>query len=73
MITSLILDRIRQADLIVAEVSRQDSDVMYELGFAHAFRKPTILLIDFNSGESKLPADLAGFEYFSYDRADLAG
>jgi nucleoside 2-deoxyribosyltransferase len=71
IITSLILDRIRQAELIVAEVSRQDSNVMYELGFAHAFRKPTILLLDLKSGDSKLPSDLAGFEYFSYDRADL--
>ena len=44
---------------------------MYELGFAHALRKPTILLIDFKSSDSQLPADLAGFEYFSYDRSDL--
>ena len=71
MFTSLILDRIRQADLIIADVSRQNSNVMYELGFAHALRKPTILLLNTKSSDSKLPADLAGFEYFPYDPADL--
>jgi nucleoside 2-deoxyribosyltransferase len=70
-LTSLILDRIRQADLIIAEVSRQNPNVMYELGFAHALRKPAILLLNINSGDSRLPADLAGFEYFPYDPADL--
>ncbi|MFN0168357.1 MAG: nucleoside 2-deoxyribosyltransferase [Bryobacteraceae bacterium] len=71
MVTSRILDRIRQADLIIADVSRQNSNVMYELGFAHALRKPTILLLNIKSGDSKLPADLAGFAYFPYDPADL--
>jgi len=71
LFTSSILDRIRQADLIVADVSGQNPNVMYELGFAHALRKPTILLASTKSDDSKLPADLAGFRYLPYDPANL--
>lgn len=46
-LTSSILDGIREADLIIADVSRQNPSVFYEVGFAHALRKPTILLFDF--------------------------
>jgi nucleoside 2-deoxyribosyltransferase len=44
---------------------------MYELGFAHALRKPTILLASTKSDDSKLPADLTGFRYLLYDPANL--
>jgi hypothetical protein len=71
LFTSFVLDRIRQADVIVADLTRQSSNVMYELGFAHALRKPTILLLNAKSDGSELPADLAGFRYFLYDPANL--
>jgi len=71
LFTSSILDRIRQADLIIADVSRQNSNVMYELGFAHALRKPTILLLNIKSDDSAIPADLAGLKFFLYDPANL--
>src|ERR1035441_4341553 len=58
-LTSTILEAIRDADLIIADVSRQNPNVLYEVGFAHALRKPTILLISTKSG-SGLPSDLAG-------------
>lgn len=72
LFTSFILERIRHADLIVADVSRQNPNVMYELGFAHALRKPTILLASTKSDDSKLPADLAGLRYLPYDPANLS-
>ncbi len=71
LFTSFILERIRRADLIVADVSQHNPNVMYELGFAHALRKPTILLASTKSDDSKLPADLAGFRYLLYDPANL--
>lgn len=71
LFTSFVLDRIRQADVIVADLTRQSSSVMYELGYAHALRKPTILLLNSKSDGSELPVDLAGFRYFLYDPADL--
>lgn len=71
LLTSFVLERIRRADVIVADLTRQSSSVMYELGFAHALRKPTILLLNSKSEDSELPVDLAGFQYFFYDPADL--
>src|SRR5258708_1988573 len=71
-LTSSILDSIRKADLIIADVSFQNPNVLYEIGFAHALRKPTILLYNIRSG-SGLPSDLVGFDYITYDPADLRG
>jgi nucleoside 2-deoxyribosyltransferase len=65
-LASSVLDGIREADLIIADVSRPNPNVFYEMGFAHALRKPTILLFDIKSGSS-LPSDLAGLEYIAYD------
>jgi nucleoside 2-deoxyribosyltransferase len=60
---------IREADLVIADVSNQNPNVMYELGFAHALRKLTIPLI---SKESTVyPADLAGFDFVFYDPEDF--
>jgi nucleoside 2-deoxyribosyltransferase len=69
-LTSTILDAIRDADLIIADVSRQNPNVLYEVGFAHALRKPTILLVNIKSG-SGLPTDLTGLQYITYDPANL--
>jgi nucleoside 2-deoxyribosyltransferase len=69
-LTSNILDGIRRADLIIADVSRQNPNVLYEIGFAHALRKPTILLFNIKS-DSGLPSDLTGLQYIAYDLGDL--
>jgi nucleoside 2-deoxyribosyltransferase len=71
-LASRILDSIREADVIVADVSRQNANIFYEMGFAHALRKPTILLFDIKSGSS-LPSDLAGLQYITYDPANFSG
>jgi nucleoside 2-deoxyribosyltransferase len=68
--TSDILDSIRQADLIIADLSRQNANVLYEVGFAHALRKSTILLFNIKSDYS-LPSDLAGLQYVVYDPGNL--
>jgi nucleoside 2-deoxyribosyltransferase len=44
-----IQERIIAADVVVADVSESRQDVMYELGFAHAREKPTILVSDAES------------------------
>jgi nucleoside 2-deoxyribosyltransferase len=71
-LTSNILDNIRQADFIIADVSRQNPNVLYEVGFAHALRKPTILLFNIKS-DYNLPSDLAGLQYIAYDLVNLSG
>jgi nucleoside 2-deoxyribosyltransferase len=69
-LTLRILERIRQADLIVADVSRQNPNVFYEIGVADALRKPIILLFDLKS-EHRLPSDLTGLQYIPYDVENL--
>ena len=69
-LTNRVLDGIRRADLIVADLSGQNPSVMYELGFAHALRKPTILMINAKT-DSTFPPALAGFFYIVYDTDNL--
>lgn len=69
-LTLSILDGIREADLIIADVSEQNPNVMYELGFAHALRKPAIHLINIKSSTG-IPSDLEGLDYVVYDPADF--
>ncbi|GAG37608.1 unnamed protein product, partial [marine sediment metagenome] len=39
-----IVDQIKRCRIIVAEVSDHNPNVFYEVGWAHALEKPTILL-----------------------------
>ena len=67
--SGLILDditqSIRSAALIIADVTPHNENVFYELGFAHAIGKPTILLSD--RKRERLPFDIAGFRTLFYD------
>jgi nucleoside 2-deoxyribosyltransferase len=68
--TSSILAGIRRADLVITDVSRQNSNVLYEIGFAEALRKPILLLLNVKSDHG-LPSDLTGLEFIPYDFANL--
>jgi predicted nucleotide-binding protein len=61
-----VTDAIRACDFVVADVSHQNPNVFYELGFAHALRKHTIILMNAKSAQ-RIPSDLAGFLYLVYD------
>ncbi|MFC7287942.1 hypothetical protein ACFQPC_07840 [Herminiimonas glaciei] len=56
---------IRNAALIIADVTPENANVFYEVGFAHAINKPTILLSD--RKREKLPFDISGFRTLFYD------
>lgn len=64
-----ILDDIRQsiesASLIIADVTPDNANVYYELGYAHGIGKQTILMCD--RGRQKLPFDISGFRTVFYD------
>src|SRR5215211_543314 len=60
-----IIQSIRDADIIIAEITPPNPNVFYELGFAHATDKPTILLAE--RGETKLPFDVSGYRVIFYD------
>ncbi len=66
-----VTDAIRTSDFVVADVTRQNPNVLYEVGYAHALQRPTILMVNSEAGKG-LPSDLAGFQYIVYDLADLS-
>jgi len=59
-----IINGIIESEIIIADISPVDANVFYELGFAHAFKKPTILLAQRGT---QLPFDLSGFRVIFYD------
>jgi hypothetical protein len=69
MILQDIAQGIRRARLVIAEVSPPNQNVYYELGFAHALGKPTLLLAQ--EGTS-LPFDISVHRCLFY-RNDEAG
>jgi hypothetical protein len=56
---------IRNAALIIADVTPDNANVFYELGYAHAIGKATILLSD--RKRERLPFDISGFRTLFYD------
>lgn len=67
-----ITDAVRSSDFLVEDVTRQNPNVFYELGFAHALRKPTILIVS-PEASGALPSDLEGFQCIVYDLSNLRG
>ena len=60
-----ITQTIRSAALVIADVTPNNANVFYELGYAHAIAKPTILLSD--RTRERLPFDISGFRTLFYD------
>jgi hypothetical protein len=61
-----IQQQIEQAHAVVAEISMHNPNVFYELGYAHALRKPAVLLVRREDG-SKMPFDVRGYRAIFYD------
>ena len=72
--TNLILkdieDSIKASSVIIADITPNNPNVFYEVGYSHAIGKPTILLCD--KKRDKLPFDLSGFRTLFYDNT-IAG
>lgn len=58
-----IYSQIAEADILVADLSEQNPNVFYELGYAHALQKPVILLTK-RSGD--IPFDLKHYPHIVY-------
>lgn len=63
-IMTSIYDFIEKADLVITNLGLADANVMYELGLAHAYKKPNIVLVD---DEVTIPFDLFSFKYLTYN------
>jgi hypothetical protein len=55
---------IEQAEIVIAEITPVNANVFYELGYAHALRKPTILLA---RRDAVLPFDIQSFRVVFYN------
>ena len=58
---------INKAKVLVAELTTKNPNVFYELGLAHALRKPVILI---SSNQDDVPFDLRHIRVILYDQAD---
>jgi nucleoside 2-deoxyribosyltransferase len=63
-----ITKSIYDARIIVADLTGRNSNVMYELGLAHAAKKPVIMLAQ---DEADIPFDLRHIRYLKYNEKDL--
>jgi hypothetical protein len=61
-----IVHGIVEAKVIIAEITPPNQNVFYELGYAHALRKPTILLAE--EGKT-LPFDISGYRCLFYENS----
>lgn len=55
---------IEQAEVIIAEITPANPNVFYEVGYAHALHKPTILLVQRGA---QLPFDIRSFRVVFYN------
>lgn len=56
---------IESADFIIADLTGSNPNVMYEMGLAHALRKPVLPIVQ--RGDEHVPSDISGYLYFVYD------
>jgi nucleoside 2-deoxyribosyltransferase-like protein len=59
---------LESADAVIADLTGTDPNVMYELGFAHALKKPVLPIV--RKGNASIPGDLQGYLYYVYDLED---
>jgi hypothetical protein len=69
ILTVPLLDKIREqileSKVIIADITGRNPNVFYELGLAHAYEKPVILLTQ-DSAED-IPTDIRHLEFIRYD------
>ncbi|HEX8561969.1 MAG TPA: hypothetical protein VF676_03210 [Flavobacterium sp.] len=65
-----IIASIEESIAIIAEITPDNPNVFYEIGYAHAIKKTTILLCD--KKRDKLPFDISGFRTLFYENT-IAG
>jgi len=67
LIIADVVREIRNSEFVIAEITSANPNVYYEIGYAHAINKPTILLAEANV--EKLPFDISGFRTLFYENS----
>jgi hypothetical protein len=63
-IVDIIRDKIRRCDVVIADTTGRNPNVLYEVGLAHGMQKATILIA--RKGE-KIPFDIQAINHILYD------
>jgi tetratricopeptide (TPR) repeat protein len=63
-----VTESIKSADLIIADITGNNPNVMYELGYAHALEKTVVLL---TQSVKDSPFDVKDFRQVTYERSKL--
>lgn len=69
LIIADIESQINEASIIIADITPRNANVYWEVGYAHALRKPTILIAE---RDTELPFDVSPFRTLFYDNT-IAG
>lgn len=64
MIIQDISKHINESKFIIADISPINANVFYEVGYAHALNKPTILIAE---KDTRLPFDVSSFRTLFYE------
>ncbi|MFN7926279.1 MAG: hypothetical protein U0Q16_39640, partial [Bryobacteraceae bacterium] len=67
MIIADITKQIVDSKVVIADITPRNPNVYYEVGYAHALKKPTILIAERN--ETKLPFDVSAFRTLFYENS----
>ncbi len=59
-----IIEAVTESEIIVVDITPPNQNVFYELGYAHALKKKTILMAERGA---RLPFDVSGFRVIFYD------
>jgi hypothetical protein len=57
---------ISESKIVIADLTEPNPNVYYEVGYAHALKIPTILLVQ---TDTKLPFDISGYRYIFYENS----
>jgi len=68
LITSQIIQRILEYDLVIADLTDSNPNVFYELGIRHSIKKPLVQIMQ--QGE-RIPFDVAGLRTIIFNLQDL--
>jgi hypothetical protein len=64
-----VVTAIKRSDFIIADLTGLNPNVLYEVGFAHALKKPVLLMVQHNS--SKIPSNISGNLFFIYTQDEI--
>ena len=64
-----ISNMIENADIIIADLTDNNPNVFYEVGYAHALKKALIPIVE--KSQVNIPSELQGTLYFAYDCDNL--